>query len=287
MNWKRRFCRGCGAACALVALLACVPGARAVEEPVHILLVGVDGRTEEGRSRSDAVLLCSFVPGSGRVAMTSFLRDLYLAIPGHGSNRLNAAYAIGGRKLLRETLQERFGLELQGCVEVDFEGFPRLIDALGGVELELRADEAAHINRSCPGSSLTQGRRRLNGEQALCFARIRTLDADGDFSRTRRQQAILRALLDEWRQADTGELLELAGPVLGMVSTDLSPVQLLGWIFQMAPVLNQLEVSTIQIPVPGTYRFREVRGMAVLEADWEPNIAALHRFLEKGLPCCA
>ena len=204
MNWRRRLCRGWGALCALLLLLACVPGARAAGEPVHILLVGVDGRTEEGRNRSDAILLCSFVPGSGRVVMTSFLRDLYIPIPGHGSNRLNAAYAIGGRQLLRETLQTRFGLELQGSVELDFEGFPRLIDALGGVELELRADEAEHINRSCPGSALTHGKRKLNGEQALCFARIRTLDADGDFSRTLRQQAILRALLEEWRQADTG-----------------------------------------------------------------------------------
>lgn len=287
MNWRRRLCRGWGALCALLLLLVCVPGARAAGEPVHILLVGVDGRTEEGRNRSDAILLCSFVPGSGRVVMTSFLRDLYIPIPGHGSNRLNAAYAIGGRQLLRETLQARFGLELQGSVELDFEGFPRLIDALGGVELELRADEAEHINRSCPGSALTQGKRKLNGEQALCFARIRTLDADGDFSRTLRQQAILRALLAEWWQADTGELLELAGQVMGMVSTDISPVQLLGWIFQMAPVLNRLEVSAMQIPVPGTYRFRTVRGMAVLEADWEPNIAALQRLLEKGLPCCA
>ena len=282
MGFRRLLRRGGAALCALLLLFS-APGAQAAGDSVHILLIGVDGRAEEGRGRSDAVLLCSFVPESGRVVLTSFLRDLYVPIPGHGSNRLNAAYAIGGRKLLQETLEARFGLELQGSVEVDFDRFPRLIDALGGVELELRADEAEHINHSFPGSDLTEGRSKLNGEQALCFARIRSLDADGDFSRTRRHQAILRALLAEWRQADTGELLELAGPVIGMVSTDLSPVQLLGWVFRLAPSMGRLNLSTAQIPAPGTYRLRTIRGMAVLEADWERNIAALHASLKKGL----
>lgn len=282
MNW-RRMLRGFGAAVCAAALVISVPGARAAEEPVHILLIGADVRAEEGLGRSDAVLLCSFIPGSGRVVLTSFLRDLYIPIPGHGSSRLNAAYAIGGQELLRETLEEQFGLEIQGSVEVDFDRFPRLIDLLGGVELELRADEAEHINRSCPGSALTRGRNRLNGQQALCFARIRTLDADGDFSRTRRQQRLLRALLERWRQADAGALLELAGTVMETVSTDLSPVQLLGWVFRMAPVLGSLEVSSLQIPAAGTYRFRRLRGMDVLEADWQRNIALLRSSLKNGL----
>ncbi|MGN0999268.1 MAG: LCP family protein [Faecousia sp.] len=265
------------------ALLIGAPEARAAEEPVHILLIGVDGR-EEGRGRSDAVLLCSFVPGGGRVVMTSFLRDLYIPIPGHGHNRLNAAYAIGGRKLLRETLEAQFGLDIRGSVEVDFERFPQLIDVLGGVELELRADEAEYICRSCPGSHLIRGRNTLSGAEALCFARIRTLDADGDFSRTRRQQRILRALLDRWRQADAGELLELAGEAMGMVTTDLNPVQLLSWVFRMAPTLENLEVTAFQVPAAGTYRFRRVRGMDVLEADWQRNIAALRACIDQQLP---
>lgn len=283
MHWRKVLRRGASVIFAAVLIFA-APGARAAQEPVHILLIGVDSHGQTGRGRSDAMLLCSFVPGSGRVAMTSFLRDLYVPIPGHGSNRLNAAYAMGGRKLLRETLAEQFGLDIQGSVEVELDRFPGLIDALGGVALELRPDEAAYVNRGCPGSALIPGENMLNGQQALCFARIRTLDSDGDFSRTRRQQRILRALLDAWRQADGGELLELAGTVMGMVSTDLSPVQLLEWVFRMAPSLKDLEVSALQIPAPGTYHDRSVGGMDVLEADRAQNAALLHGFLEKLSP---
>ena len=281
MNWKEILRRSAAVVCA-AALLCAAPRARAAEEPVHLLLIGVDGRSEEARGRSDAVLLCSFVPGDGRVVMTSFLRDLYISIPGHGSNRLNAAYAMGGAELLRETLEQRFNLPIRGSVEVDFDRFPGLIDQLGGVELELRADEAELIRQNCPGSSLTPGRNRLNGQQTLCFARIRTLDADGDFSRTRRQQQILRALLERWRRADAGELLKLAGAVMGMVSTDLNPVQLLSWVLRMAPEMESLEVFAIRIPAAGTYRFCRVRGMDVLVADWERNTAVLRESLEKS-----
>lgn len=284
MNWKGLLCRGTAALCAL--LLTGVPRVEAAEEPVHVLLIGVDRAEQQGPGRSDAVLLCSFLPEQGRIVLTSFLRDLYIPIPGHGRNRLNAAYALGGRKLLERTLEERFGLELRGSVEVDFSRFPKLIDKLGGVELELRADEAERINKSCPGSALCQGLTRLNGEQALCYARLRTLDADGDFSRTGRQQKILRCLLAQWQQAEAGALLEMLPQLTQMVSTDLSPVEILGWIFQMAPARDRLCLSSARIPAPGTYRFRTIRGMAVLEADWEENTAALHRALDKGLAAC-
>lgn len=282
MNLRGSLRRLAAAVCA-VLILSCVPGARAAGEPVHLLLIGVDSGSGQPGGRADAIVLCSFVPETGRMVLTSFLRDLYVPIPGHGCNRLNAAYALGGSRLLEETLEDRLGWELSGSVEVDFERFPRLIDALGGVELELRSDEAAHINRELPGSLLSPGRNRLNGEQTLCFARIRKLDADGDFSRTQRQQAILRALLEERHRAKARELAELAGAILDMVSTDVNPVQLLGWAFRMAPALENLTLSSARIPVKGSFRFRTVRGMSVLEADWELNTAALRRLLEEEL----
>ena len=101
-------------------------------QSINILLVGQDKREGEQGNRSDSMILCTFNPGAGKLYMTSFLRDLYVPIPGHGRNRINAAYAFGGIKLLQRTLEENFDLEIDGCVEVDFGQFAEIIDALGG-----------------------------------------------------------------------------------------------------------------------------------------------------------
>lgn len=278
MGWRRRLAAGVCAA----LLIAAAPTGEAAEDWVHVLLIGADGDEGETMNRADTVLLCSFRPGEDAVVLTSFMRDLYIPIPGHGGNRLNAAYALGGGALLRRTLERQFGLTIQGCVQADFGCFPQVIDTLGGVTIDLRQDEADLINSNCPGSSLAAGEAILNGEQALYFARIRSLDADGDFSRTRRQQRLLRSILDE---AQVWQLPRLAGQVLPMLRTDMDPVRLLGWVFRMAPSAQNLRVYTVQIPAPGTCRASTIRGMAVLEADWDKSAEILRRTLaeaEKG-----
>ena len=120
---KALFFRRAVAALVLLCLtFGSVPAARAAEaETVDILLIGLDGREGISGNRSDTVILCSFNPGTRTLSMVSFLRDLYLPIPGRGSDRLNAAYAYGGSKLLRQTLEQNFGLDIDGYVEVDFE----------------------------------------------------------------------------------------------------------------------------------------------------------------------
>ena len=213
--------------------------------------------------------------------MTSFLRDLYVPIPGHGSNRINAAYAIGGRKLLKKTLEHNFGVTPEGCVEVDFSQFSTIIDALGGVTLELRQDEARRINTDCPGSFLSAGKQLLTGPQALCYSRIRDLDADGDFSRTLRQQKVLQAILKQWKESDLASLLDTVNKVIPMISTDLSPVQILNWIFTAAPARASVRVNSLQLPAPGTYRSATVKGMSVLIPDLSANKNILHNALTK------
>ena len=123
---------------------------------VNILLIGQDRREGEETARSDSMILCTSPRKTGDVTMTSFLRDLYVPIPGHRSNRINAAYSEGGTALLDDTLRENFGLHIDGNIEVDFSQFAQIIDLLGGVELELRKDEAAEINKET-GSSPTAG----------------------------------------------------------------------------------------------------------------------------------
>lgn len=233
---------------------------------VNILLIGRDAREGDAVSRSDSMILFSFNKKTRKAVMTSFLRDLYVRIPGHGSNRLNAAYAYGGRELLDQTLEENFGLHVHGNIEVDFENFASIIDVLGGVELELRQDEADFINQET-GSSLTAGTQTLMGEQALMYARIRKLDADGDFSRTNRQRKMLSALMYSFRDTNVTGMVRLIGELLPLIDTDMSSIQLVRYAAACLPVLASSDPVSQSIPSAGTYQDKTVDGMAVLVAD--------------------
>lgn len=235
---------------------------------INILLIGQDRREGEKRSRSDTMILCTFRPKENKLILTSFLRDLYVEIPGYSGNRINAAYVWGGMPLLEQTLEDNFGVTIDGSMEVDFSQFAGLIDLLGGVTLELRQDEACIINQET-GSSLTEGSQHLTGCQALVYSRIRNLDADGDFSRTGRQRKVLSALLERYRASRLSTILRMVDDILPMITTDMQSGQLLRYAMEIFPTLSELEVTSQHIPAAGTFREKTINGMAVLEADME------------------
>ena len=237
---------------------------------VNILLIGQDRREGEETARSDSMILCTYHRKTGNVTMTSFLRDLYVPIPGHHSNRINAAYSEGGTALLDDTLRENFGLHIDGNIEVDFSQFAQIIDLLGGVELELREDEAAEINKET-GSDLAAGTQVLNGAQALTYARIRKLDADGDFSRTSRQRKVMSALLSRYRDMQWKDLLPLMDQLLPLISTDMNYGKLVLLAMEILPKLSSAQITNQRIPADGTFSDEKINGMAVLSADLEAN----------------
>lgn len=233
---------------------------------LNILLIGQDRREGESHARSDSMILCSLDRDTGKLTLTSFLRDLYLPIPGHGSNRINAAYSFGGMSLLETTLEENFDIVVDGAIEVDFQRFSQIIDLLGGVSIELRQDEADTINRET-GSDLTQGAHRLTGQQTLAYSRIRSLDLDGDVSRTSRQRKVMEALLDGFRSASPSTLISLVKQLLPMITTDLNNGQLLMLALEVAPQISQLQIINQRIPADGTFTDKTINGMQVLSAD--------------------
>ena len=237
---------------------------------VNILLIGQDRREGEETARSDSMILCTYHRKTGNVTMTSFLRDLYVPIPGHHNNRINAAYSEGGAALLDRTLRENFDLHIDGNIEVDFSQFSQIIDLLGGVQLELREDEAAEINKET-GSGLSAGVQVLNGEQALTYARIRKLDADGDFSRTSRQRKLMNALLGSYRNIKWKDLLPLIDELLPLISTDMNYGRLVLLAMEILPKLSDAQITSQRIPADGTFTDEKIDGMAVLSADLEAN----------------
>ena len=245
---------------------------------VNILLIGQDRREGEETARSDSMILCTYHRKTGNVTMTSFLRDLYVPIPGHHNNRINAAYSEGGAALLDRTLRENFDLHIDGNVEVDFSQFSQIIDLLGGVQLELREDEAAEINKET-GSSLTAGLQTLNGQQALTYARIRKLDADGDFSRTSRQRKLMNALMSSYRNIKWKDLLPLIDELLPLISTDMNYGKLVLLAMEILPKLSGTQITSQRIPADGTFTDEKIDGMAVLSADLDANRELLRKTL--------
>lgn len=240
------------------------------QELINILLIGEDARPGEGRARSDSMILVTFNKSTGDITMTSFLRDLYVQIPGYQDNRLNAAFAFGGMELLDQTLLNNFGVEVDANVSVNFSGFSQVIDVLGGVDIELTQGEAEVLGRS-------PGMNHLDGEAALNYARIRKLDSD--FGRTARQRNVLSALMGSFKNASIAQLNTLIDEILPLLTTDMSNLQILSYAAELLPMLSGASLSSFTIPAEGTYSFNTVRGMAVIVADFEENRDILNKTL--------
>ena len=240
---------------------------------VNILLIGQDARKGWGRSRSDSMILVTFNKEQKTITLTSFLRDLYVKIPGYQDNKLNATYVYGGMELLDKTLEQNFGVQVDGNVEVDFSHFADVIELLGGVEIELRHDEANYINNKLGAvgirSSLTGGLQTLNGDQALWYSRIRYLDADADFSRTNRQRKVINSLIDKFRDAKLTTLMGLLDELLPMITTDLSNKEILDYATELFPMLVDCTVVSQRIPADDAYSLKTIREMACVVANMD------------------
>ena len=248
----------------------------------NILLIGNDSRTEDESGRSDAMILISISSRTHSVHMTSILRDIYVDIPGHDGNRLNAAYAYGGPELLLETLEENFDVEVNRYMLVNFQAFANLIDAGGGVDLDVTNEEVQYINgylveynqlENRPegtdylDTSLS-GNIHLNGPQALAYCRNRYIGSD--FARTERQRKVLSAAMKKLPLSLAANGGELIDGVMSNITTNLTRSELNGLVLQ-APAMLTYDVVQGSIPLEGTYSNATIRGMAVLEVDFEAN----------------
>lgn len=249
------------------------------EDIINIMLVGQDRRPGQFRQRSDAMILCTVNKKTKTLTMTSFLRDIWVRIPGYYDERLNVPYAIGGFKLLNKTMEYQFGIHADYNVEVDFTGFESVVNALGGVPISLTSAEAGTMNRST-GWGLTQGVNTLNGKQALAYSRIRYIDSD--FNRTNRQRTVLNAVFEQLKHKSATELYNLALEILPLVTTDMEDSQIVELIYDMATILPELTVVSQRVPIDDAYSFASIDGKSVLlmsPANLEKNKNFIKRTL--------
>lgn len=232
----------------------------------NILLIGQDRRPGEVRARSDAMILVSINKEKKTISMVSFLRDNYVKIPdGYMDNRLNAAFAYGGMQLLDDTLALNFGVKIDRNVEVDFESFTKVIDLVGGVDVELTAAEVEYMDPKGK-LGLREGMNHLNGEMALNYSRIRKLDSD--FGRTGRQRNVLNAVAASVKNMSISDVLTLANEVLPMLTTDMSNSEMIKYVTEFLPILISADgINSTRVPVGEEYYYATIRGMSVVVPD--------------------
>ena len=237
------------------------------EHIINIMLIGQDRRPGEPRQRSDVMILCTINKKTKELTMTSFMRDLYVSIPGYGGDKMNAAYSYGGMKLLDKTMQDNFGVKIDGNVEVDFNGFKDVIDLMGGVDIYLGRTEANYM--IAHGFDVFNGTNRLYGEAALFYARNRSI-GNGDFTRTERQRKVLNALFEKCRGMSLPQLQKLMEKALPMITTDMTNRELMNLLTDMVPLLGDMQVNTNRIPADGSFSDAFVTGVgSVLIPDLE------------------
>ena len=230
---------------------------------INIMLIGQDRRPGEDRSRSDSMILVTLNKEKNTIQLTSFMRDLYVQIPGYLDNRLNVAYRYGDVTLMNETFRVNFGLEIDGNVMVDFDEFTKIIEILGGVTLEMSSAEAKYMNKHSD-NTFQEGVNYLNADDALTFTRMRYA-AGGDYGRTDRQRRVLTALGNSMRDTDVWTMLELFDKILPHISTNLDDAQILQCIRDGVTILTSGgEIQTYRIPQDDAHYQASIRGMAVL-----------------------
>lgn len=260
------------------------------EGVTNILLIGNDSRENGEDGRSDAMILLSISNKTKKIYMTSLLRDMYVDIPGHKGNRLNAAYSYGGAELLMETIEQNFDIHISRYVLVNFEAFANLVDAVGGVDLELTSKEVEYVNGYLVEYNILLGRPEgtdyfedlsggmvhLNGPQALAYCRNRYIGTD--FGRTERQRKVLTEVIHKLPKGMLTNPKELIDGLMPNLTTNLTQAECYR-LSLMAPKILTYDIVQNSIPIEGTYKDATIRQMAVLEVDFEAN----KKFLQENL----
>ena len=253
------------------------------ENVINFLLVGQDRRSSGYVGQTDAMILVTVNKANKTLTLTSFMRDLWVRIPGKFNERLNTAYYLGGFDLLNATLKENFGIVVDHNIAIDFKAFSKAVDLLGGIDMELTQKEANYLNKKGnwdvnPSTAwawnLTEGVNHLSGEQALAYSRIRGVGGaygNDDFGRTGRQRAVLAKLVDKAKSMDVIKALSLVDQLIPLVATDMTSDQILSYVRELLPILSKLELVNQRVPAENTYYLAMIDGKSVIVADFEKN----------------
>jgi len=262
---------------------------------LNIMLFGQDAaESEEDHGRSDTTILLSIDNVHQKIKMTSFQRDTYVSIPGHGDGKLNSAYTLGGERLSINTIEQNFGIKVDKYATVDFDSFREIISVLGGVDIELNQEEIRYINAQIDVNDQTDVTNfieydpnletqvvHLDEYQALWYARNRGETALGgnpeysfsgdDWDRTQRQRKLLQTIIKSLREeASLTKLVAIANKIGPYVTTNLTKGDI---TFLLSNVLTYMgyDMEELSVPTENTWRYGMTDdGQSVIViTDWD------------------
>ncbi|WHY79982.1 LCP family protein [Neobacillus sp. WH10] len=243
---------------------------------INVLLLGSDSRGEK-QSRTDTIMVAHYDPKSHKIKLISLMRDMMVSVPGHGQQKLNAAYSFGGPELLRETIKENFGLDLHYYAIVDFKGFEKVVDLLvpNGIEVDVPYEMSYGID-----TPLEKGKQKLHGKELLGYVRFRH-DRLSDFGRVQRQQEVISKLTEEAVSLNSVvKLPKLVDLINKYIDTNIDTSTLLT-IGKDILTKKSSNIETFRLPEDGSFQNKRDENLGdVLEVDFDQNIEALNNFLE-------
>ena len=237
----------------------------------NIIVMGIDERSDDV-GRSDTLFVVMFDSKTKAASLLSVPRDTRVRIEGHGWDKINHAYAYGGQKLTQKTVEELLGIKVNNYVMVDFKGFEGLVDAIGGIDIDVEKDMYYHDTWDGFTVDLKKGRQHLNGKTAIQYVRFR--DEEGDIGRIRRQQHFLMAVYDKITSADM--LLHIPGlakQLTSMVKTDMPLSDMIDIGRALHSMVKEKGLSMAMVPGEPKY----IDGISY----WLPDITDLRELMVK------
>ena len=240
---------------------------------LNVMLFGEDNHDADEHGRSDTMIMLSIDNRHKKLKLTSFQRDTYVYIPGHDYDKINSSYTLGGAKLSIQTIEANFGIKVDRYAVVDFDSFKKIIDTLGGVDIELSQDEIDYINYQMYKNGQVESPKtitdapgvvHLDGQEALWYARNRGLSKgedgneigiDGDdWDRTSRQRKLLETIFDSMRNADLGQIVSIVSSVGPLVTTNLKKDEITALVSHALTYLSY-DVEQYYVPEEGLWYY--------------------------------
>ena len=261
---------------------------------VNILLLGIDTmNTSTDYGRSDSNMILTIDRAHKKIKLTSLMRDMLMYDVGSkAQDKLTHAYAYGGAELSLKVVNENLKMNIKDFVKVDFSHFYKIVDSIGGVDVNVSEDEikdtnvyikeVADLEKKAPPYLTHGGMQRLNGIQTLAYCRIRHV-GNGDSQRTERQRTVLTQIFNKISSMDLPQASRVLDTILNGVETSLSKKEIFSYASYV--IINNIKtIEQFRLPEdkPGYSTNRMIKGVFYLDWDREGNIADLHKFIFEG-----
>ena len=257
------------------------------ETITNIALFGVDRRDKDEPARSDSIMILTIDEKNKKIKMSSIMRDTYVKVAGHGETKINHAYAYGGPELAIKTLNENFNMNIRDYATVDFFNMEKIIDAVGGVTIDVKDDEVSLINSYMNETATIQkksinkidnsGTQTLTGMQAVAYTRIR-YTAGGDFVRTERQRTILSGIFTKIESLGAKEFPSVVSKLLPLTETSMNSMD----IIKLGSKVFSSNIRTLdqaRFPLDDYCSNEMIDGVSYLIADMEATVDQLHKYI--------